>query len=272
MRQGVAACAVVLLSAASCSSGDPMVSPTGPSTVTVKTSDHAYDVPPSFSGGLVELTLDNSAGTESHEAQLIRLDEGKGLPDFRTAFAQGHPPDWAHLSGGPGPVEPGARAVYQGALPAGTYVLMCEVPSPDGQTHMAKGMLAEVTVTAGADGTLPEGDATISTSEFTFAGYEELSEGTQTVRVVNEGADHHHVVVFSLAPRKRLADALAFFEGKAASPIADRIGLVGGMAPGVEAARTLELARGQTYVLACFITDDNGTPHAFKGMVAEFTL
>lgn len=276
MRRSGWSCVVLMLVLGSCSDAgdvprrDDAAAARG-SKVTIRATEYTYDAPPTVRGGLVEITLDNSSGAESHEAEMIRLDPGKGIADLRAAFP-GHPPEWAHLSGGPGPVLPGKTAVFTGNLPAGLYVLMCQVPASDGRTHLEKGMLAQISITEGPNGVVPEGDATITATEFEFSGHERVTAGTQTVRVVNEGKNHHHFVVFSLVPRKKAADALAFFEGRSTeSPIAGRVGLVGTLAPGLSAARTLELVAGQTYILACFISDEAGTPHVSRGMIAEFT-
>jgi hypothetical protein len=58
------------------------------SEVTLKTNEYGYpDLPASFAGGLVEITLDNSAGNEAHEADLTLLTEGKTFEDYQASWA-----------------------------------------------------------------------------------------------------------------------------------------------------------------------------------------
>lgn len=279
MRRFVAQAALLGLALAACG-GDSTTTPkAGATKVTVKTSEYKFDAPATYKGGLVELTIDNTAGKESHEAEMIRLDPGKTLADLKAAMEhEGPPPAWQHAAGGPGPVLPGTTAVYTANVQAGTYVLVCHVPAPDGNAHLDKGMAAEVTVTEGTSGTLPAGDATVSTSEFKFTGVEGLKAGKQTVRFTNVGKQQHHVAIIALAPGKKVTDALAFFtavfSGKPPAgppPFTGFPGLVATMDPGFEGARTLELTAGTTYGFMCFIPDTDGTPHVAKGMMAELT-
>lgn len=275
MKRTIPFLAFLLLIAAAC--GDDATTPTstGPTKVTVTTAEYRFSLPATFKGGLVELTLDNTAGVESHEAGLVRLDPGKTLNDYRTALDQeGPPPTWTHAAGGPGPVAPGKKAVYAANMQAGTYALICHVPAPDGVDHYKKGMLAEATVTAGTNGSLPAADATITMTEFKFAGIENLKAGEQSVRVTNPGQQLHNVAVFALAPGKKAADVAAFFTPGAPPgppPFTALPGLVGAMEAGLEASRTLELESGVTYAFYCFMPDTDGTPHFAKGMVAEIT-
>ena len=247
------------------------------SAVTIKTREYNFQLPgTSFKGGLVELTLDNSAGKESHEVDLSRLDDGKTLADVQAAAnTDGPPPAWLHAAGGPGPVSPGETAVYTANLEPGTYVLQCHIPAPDGEEHSAKGMISEVKVTEGETGDLPEADLTIGADEFKFTGVDGLKKGDQTVKFENTGEQQHHAAILTLAPGKKVADVLAFFS--ATTPPAGPppfVGIPGFMStfgPGQEAVRTQSLEPG-TYAILCFIPDKDGVPHAAKGMAQEFTI
>jgi uncharacterized cupredoxin-like copper-binding protein len=273
MKRTVPFLALFLLFAAAC--GEDAKPITSVATkVTISTAEYRFTVPSTFKGGLVEITLDNSAGKESHEAGLTRLDSGKTLADFRAIDQDGPPPPWTHSAGGPGPVLPGKKAVYTTNLEAGTYTLICFVPAPDGVDHAKKGMLAETQVTAGTNGALPKADANITTTEFKFAGTENLKAGTQSVGVTNPGRQLHNIAVFVMAPGKKAPDVAAFFSATPPAgppPFTGIAGLVAPLAPGVAAVRTLELEKGVTYAFYCFVPDTDGTPHFVKGMVAEIT-
>ena len=243
-------------------------------TVTVKTSEYRFEMPATFAGGLVRLELDNTAGKESHEASLYRLDPGKKASDLVPALmSDGPPPTWAKAEGGPGPVLAGAKAVYTANLEPGTYAFTCFVPSPDGKNHMQKGMLGEATLSGGTKGDLPQADVTIGGTEFDFTGTEGLRSGSQTVKVVNQGKQEHFWAMAALAPGKNAQDVVKFFSGPPSGPppFTGFPGLVSSLLPGGEATRTLDLAPG-SYVMFCLVPDTDGTPHAAKGMLKQITV
>lgn len=275
--------AVLALVVGGCASDEPEEAApdeTGEDTaerVTFVTSEYAYNAPEEFEGGLVEIEIDNTGGKEPHEAELIRLSEGNTAADYMAAIQAGPPPAYAVPAGGPGPVDPGKKAVYTANLEPGNYMFVCHIPAPDGQEHMQKGMVGEATVTEGTSGDLPEADATVEFEEFAFVGTDQLQAGTQTVKAVNNGQQPHHMAMVTMAEGKTAEEVLAVLSGQAPPaggppPFTGLPGLVATMAPGAEATRTLELEAGNRYLFVCFIPDTDGTPHLAKGMTAELQL
>lgn len=252
--------------------------PAAVARVTFKTTEYAYNAPAEFRGGLVELELDNTAGQEPHEAELIRLTDGRTAADYLEATkTEGPPPAFAVPAGGPGPVDAGKKAVYTANLAAGNYMFVCHLPAPDGQEHLTKGMVGEARVSEGSEGTLPAADATISFEEFRFVGIEGLRAGTQTVKAVNKGTQPHHMAVVTLAQGKTAQEALGVLSGQTQPPAGPPPftgfpGFVATFAPGAEGTRTLELEAGKKYLFVCFIPDVDGVPHLAKGMQAELQL
>jgi uncharacterized cupredoxin-like copper-binding protein len=252
--------------------------PAEASRVTFKTIEYGYSSPPEFRGGLVEIELDNTGGNEPHEAQLILLEDGKTAADYLKAIeTAGPPPAFGVPAGGPGPVDPGKKAVYTGNLAAGSYVFICNVSAPDGKEHFTKGMVGEAKVSEGTEGALPKADATLSFEEFRFIGVEGLRAGTQTVKAVNKGQKPHHMAVLTLAEGRTAQEALGVLSGQTPPnagppPFTGYPGFVATFAPGAEATRTLELEAGKTYLFVCFIPDVDGIPHLAKGMQAELQL
>lgn len=248
------------------------------SEVTFKTREYSFDTPSEIKGGLTSIVLDNSAGKESHEAEMIRLEEGKTLQDLQAASGPA-PPSFARPAGGPGPVLAGKRATYTAVLEPGTYALVCHVPAPDGKEHLEKGMAKQIRVTQGESGQIPRGDVTIGATEFDFTGTEGLKSGNQTVRVENQGQQPHHWALVALARGKTTMDLAAFFQPpqpgaappQGPPPFTGFPGLVATLPPGGSAARTLELQPG-TYALVCFFPDTDGTPHAAKGMLKQIEI
>ena len=255
-------------------SGDASGEEAEASKVTVKTAEFAFLFPSTtIKGGLVELTVDNTAGKEPHEVGLARLEAGKTLADVKAASPDAAPSSDAQ--GGPGPVLPGKTAVYTGNLPAGTYVVSCNVPLPDGTSHADNGMITEIKIESGEDGDIPEGDVTVEARDFDFTNLDKLKAGKQTVRVENTGKEDHFWALFALAPGKTAADLGAFFGGQAPPgppPFTGLPGLVSTLPAGGKAARTLELTPGTTYVMTCLIESPDGQSHAQKGMTKEFKI
>ncbi|MGH2773040.1 MAG: hypothetical protein ACRDIU_07895 [Actinomycetota bacterium] len=255
------------------------------SKVTFKLREFAFDVPKSFKGGLVEILMDNSAGKESHEAEMTLLSDGKTVKDLQEHYKNTEaPPEWAKPYGGSGPVLAGKQATYTANLPEGTYALVCHVPSPsDGTAHLEKGMVSEVKVEKGEDGELPESDLTIDGAEkeengkttFSFDGIEDLKAGEQTVKMTVTSKQPHFFALTELQEGKTPEDVLKFFssEGPPSGPppFGNFPGLAATMLPGQESTRTLDLEPG-TYVMFCLIPDTDGTPHAAKGMLQKIEI
>src|SRR6266536_3082304 len=72
---------------------------TSPATVTITATDFKLDLPSQIPAGAVTLHLINH-GKELHQAQIIRLEDGKTVADFAKAMQKnGPPPSWAKWVG-----------------------------------------------------------------------------------------------------------------------------------------------------------------------------
>ncbi|HEX2171839.1 MAG TPA: hypothetical protein VHL09_05290, partial [Dehalococcoidia bacterium] len=150
-------------------------------------------------------------------------------------------------------------------------------PSPDGTPHVVKGMVRPLTVTSPA-GPAPEPRAAVTISGFDF-GYRvtpDLTGGdNQTIKFVNEGQQHHEVLVIRLAEGKSIHDfATAPEAGTAAGPPPGvPLGGITGLEPGQAAYFVGSFAPGR-YGLICFLNDErgDGAPNYTKGMLTEFTV
>jgi hypothetical protein len=284
-RRWILTASVILLLLGGCATvGERRATPTTKAkklqrpVLTLKTTEYRFDAPATHQGGLVTIKLDNTQGTEAHEAELIRLDEGRKTADYLTSVAQNQPPAFAHPAGGPGPVLPGKTALYNANVPAGSYIFVCHVPAPDNQEHLTKGMVFEIRLTNGQEGSLSRADATVRASEFQFTGAEAFESSSQTVKVVNDGQQPHNFGLVSLAPGKKATDLIPYLVPPGtpfppgAPPFTGFNGLVATVAPGEEATRTLELAPSTSYALICFVPDIDGTPHFAKGMIQQVDI
>lgn len=107
-------------------------------------TDYAIDAPDTVSSGSV-LTVHNDAGREHHEMIVAHLDQGATFADVVDAITAGTPPPITPV-GGIQALPPGDTQALQLRTEPGRYILMCEIPSPDGIPHHAKGMVRELTV------------------------------------------------------------------------------------------------------------------------------
>src|SRR2546422_3952542 len=200
-----AACAVAC--------GRPAPRAAGPSLVTITATDYAFGVPDTLPAGLTTFRLVNQ-GKELHHANLVRLGDGKTVADFQAGIAaamKSHapPPSWMAFVGGPNAVTLGDTGVATQMLEPGSYVFVCWIPSLDGVSHVMKGMIHSLVVTAGAApapaAAEPAADATIKLTDYDFQLSQPLTAGKHVVRVENIGAQAHEVVIAALCPGKTLA-------------------------------------------------------------------
>jgi hypothetical protein len=252
---------------------------TAPNTVHLIAKDYSFDAPAQISAGLTTLHLMNQ-GKELHQAQLIKLTEGKTFEDFTAALKamkpNTPPPSWVVFAGGPNAAAPGGTAETTQLLEAGNYVLTCFIPSADGVPHAMKGMVRGLVVTpsTAAPAAEPTATTTMTLADYKFDLATPLKSGQNVVRVENSADQPHEVVLFKLAPGKTMKDFQAWLpvSNKGAMPPAMPMGGVVGLSKGQHATFNANLDAGD-YVLVCFLEDaKDGKPHFLHGMVQEFKI
>mgnify|MGYP003693673509 CR=1 FL=1 len=178
-----------------------------PTMLTITATDYAFELPAQVPAGVVTIHLVNN-GKEIHQAQLVRLEDGKTAADFTEAMeAEGPPPTWIKFVGGPNAAVPGGSVDGSVALSQGNYVVLCFIPSPDMKPHMMKGMIHpfEVTAQAGAADHLSGETDTLTVTEYAFTQTPTLTPGHHTILVRNAGAQDHEVVLVKLPPGVTIA-------------------------------------------------------------------
>lgn len=115
--------------------------------VDVTMSDYTWTMSTPVTAGKHTLKYSGAAGSQPHEAVLVRLQPGKTAKDFL---------DWAMKMSGPPPIEslggipalqPGTANYQEVEFTAGNYALVCFVPdAKDGQPHALHGMVKEFAV------------------------------------------------------------------------------------------------------------------------------
>ncbi len=119
----------------------------------------------------------------------------------------------------------------------------------------------------------PEANAvTITAGDFSFAGQDSLTPGTNAITLTNTGAQVHHLQFVKLdgehTVEEVLTDLAASEETGQFPAYATFTGGVGQVAPGGEAGTVADLEAGN-YILLCFVPDPaDNVPHFAKGMAA----
>jgi hypothetical protein len=251
---------------------DPKPAPAKPSVLRIVARDFAYDLPASVPSGPVRIELVNH-GQNLHHAQLVRLEQGKTLRDLASFPHDAPPPSWVVMVGGPGAVGPGDSSAVFETLPPGNYAVLCFIPSADNIPHVAMGMAAGFTVTpSGTRASMPKAETTVRLVDFGFAPSGAFHAGRQIIRVVNDAAQPHEIVIFQLLPGKTPSDLFQWQMTLQGPPPARLIGGTVGLSQSGEALVDVTLEPGD-YVFTCFIPDaKDGKPHFMHGMSLPFTV
>ncbi len=247
----------------------------------------SFDVPSEATGGLVEMTVTND-GEAPHEAGLVYADDGHTTDEILEVISsEGAPPEWLHGAGGVGRLDPGESGTAILNLEPADYLL---IDIPEG--GKAPPGTAELTVSGGEEGDLPETDATItaaeletgsdSTEEESGGKPEEeydwetsgLVAGENEVTFVSEGEDAlHHIIAVPIVGDATFEDVQAEFASKQQGPPktvdfenGDETAVFDGETSGVV---DLNLEAGR-YALICFFSDKGEkTPHFQEGLFDE---
>jgi hypothetical protein len=245
------------------------------SPITVTATDFKLDMPATIPGGAVSFRLVNT-GKELHQAQIVRLEQGKTVADLKKAMNhESPPPPWLRFVGGPNGIAPGQEATSMSSLVPGSYALICLIPSPDGVSHLTKGMIQPFEVSAGgAEAALPVASDTVRLNEYDFVSARPITPGRHTFLVTNGGQQPHELVLLRLAPGKTVKDfgAWATTGGMKGPPPAIPLGGVAIIDQGGSGVFTVDLTPGD-YGLMCFVPDTkDGKPHLMHGMMKQITV
>ncbi len=126
--------------------GEPLATKAPHSAGDIRLSDFNITVP-TLTAGHQTLRLVND-GPQTHEAQLVRLNDGVTAEQFLGALspdATSPPP--GVLLGGTGALSPGLENYWSVAFTPGKYLLVCFVPdTASGVPHVMKGMVREFSI------------------------------------------------------------------------------------------------------------------------------
>jgi hypothetical protein len=228
-----------------------------------------FKVPATARAGAVKITFTNSTKHDM-DGQMARVE---GEHSDREVLAQlanakeGRPvASWFKAAGGVGFVEPGSAHSVTQLLEPGTYYVVGGDAAP-------KGELAAFEVKAGAEAELPATDATVTATEYRFAG-RGLKAGSNKVELRNRGKEWHHFLAAQMKPEATIEDVRKFLmTEKGEPPFASEEGADSAvMEGGASQVVNLDLKPGK-YAFFCYIADrKGGPPHVAKGMISEVTV
>jgi hypothetical protein len=274
MRPRLALLASLALAAACQTQAVP---PGRPRVITITATDYAFGAPDTIVAGMTTFKLVNQ-GKEPHQAVIVGASD-HSFAELEAGALGTDPrlPDWLVFPAGPGVAVGGDSSNATAHIPAGNYLIACFIPSPDGQVHVAKGMVRRLVVVPAPAGTVaaaePMADVTVTLADYSFTLSQPLTAGTHTIRVENRGPQVHELAIEQLGPGKTLADwrRWAAAGAKGMGPSKPLGGFIG---PNVGAVGwvTVTLTPGR-YLLTCYVPDaKDGKPHVMHGMVQEITV
>lgn len=245
--------------------------------ITITTKDFAFDMPESISTGYVDVIVVNN-GTEDHQAQFVRLNDGVTLDQFKDALKKG--PEAAlplvTTAGGISAVKPGQNQEITLNLAEGQHAALCFLAGKDNVPHTEKGMIEYFKVTGPSNVgqvSAPKADIDVVLKDFTFGLPNTIKSGPHTYKVTNKGPQPHEMAMMKLAPGKTIDDVKAALQSQAGGPPpGDFVGGAGALAPGSSAWLKISLEPGN-YVAVCFVPDPaSGKAHAELGMITAFSV
>ena len=284
---------------------------------TVKLSADGLELPDEIAGGVVEVTVESDL--EEPEVNFTKVATGTSEADFRAAIASatsgGEIPALLEATAGVTGFGEGGELTQTIQLPEGDYFAWADPVDPEeegeaegeggtettaaeaaeeggedgeeGGPNPAAFLVAQLEVTAGEDGELPDTGSSITARDYSFD--VKVKAGGDKFTFRNEGPEQvHHVVLmnFGKIDPKVVEENLVEFletEGEGEPPAAlegldmEKLFSTGGsgvFTPGLGGTANATFESGNTYAAICFIQDRGGSPpHVFsKGMRTVFTV
>lgn len=242
--------------------------------VTVTAYDFAFDAPASIPAGLTTFKLVNR-GPELHHVQLVRIEEGHTFQELAAMDVEaGPPPAWIRFVGGPNAPLPGAGSQATLNLEPGSYAVLCLIPSADGVLHMMKGMARPLTVTPveNAVPAAPAPEVRITLRDYSYELAPQIPAGRRTIRVDNQAAQPHELIVVRLAPGRTAQEMASWIMKMEGPPPGAPIGGTSLLGQGASNDVTIDFQPGE-YAFLCMVPDAaDGKPHVMHGMVRQVTV
>ena len=254
--------------------------------VEVTLDDYSFTMPDTLPAGAVRIEATN-VGAEDHEVSFARVIDGATVADVVAAAEESDSAADVLLDfhGGPTSVRPGATETVEVDLPAGTYLVLDFIPSPDGTPHIDLGMFKVVTVggathtgsapdsVAAAELAVDDVEATIELFEYGFT-ISDGFDGQGRVLVTNSGEQAHDLSIYRLGESGSYDEFLFTVSGEGwlDPALYPGYGGISAIEPGAAAVVELQLEPGE-YAIACFVPDTGDRrPHLKHGMIQPLTI
>jgi hypothetical protein len=259
---------VTVMACASAEKPVEAAAPAAPVVVHVTANEYTFTAPDTIASGVTTFHLMNG-GIEAHHVFLVKLT----MAEFAKMGGEGSPPADLLVAGGANAAMPGGTAEATMDLQPGEYTLVCGIPAPDGQPHMAKGMMRSLVVTQGSStAVLPATDITLKLTDYDFQFSTPLTAGRHVVRIENAGLQMHEMVMVKLAPGKTAMDFAKWAEKPNGPPPGAAVNGGAPMTVGVVNTVVMDLTPGE-YALICFLGDmKDQRPHLMHGMIKQLTI
>jgi hypothetical protein len=265
----------------------PAAGAAGSNTLSVTAGEYVYQLKGAPKSGWTEIDFKNS-GVENHMLAMIKLKAGVTAKQLKaaaiaqsdTAFAKVADPkgDPNGVSGVPQLLGPGQQTSTMTQLPAGHYGILCFVPAPDGQPHVAHGMVKVFDVSSGKSSLKPptDGVQAVTLTDTAIQAPPGNAGRQLSLKVTNSGTTPHSLAFVKVNAGQTL-DAVksyfdAFFNGQ--PPAGDPPGLIAGgvsdISPGGVAYVTQSLAPGHYGYVST--SGDSPNDDYAKGMHGEFDV
>jgi hypothetical protein len=219
--------------------------------VEVELSEYAFGMTGDITGGTVTFRTVNK-GDLPHEVAFGAIEGNRTMEDIEKALRSRRPPDWFEDIAGIPVVSPGVTTSMTRELEEGQYIFLCFLPTPEGKPHVAEGMVRVFSVEGVSDAEPPEPDLTITANDDGFD-VPEITAGTHTIQLVNDGTKSHEFAFVSYEPGKTEDDLNEWFgtgfktEAPALFP-----GGMQSIGPGESVIVEMTFESGRTYTLEDF--------------------
>jgi hypothetical protein len=215
LRGAVALCCAFVLVACGEESGGGNESGGAPAApeaniVDVELTEYAFGMTGDITGGTITFQVANK-GEIPHEVAFGAIEGDRTTEDIEKALQGGRPPKWFKDIAGIPVLSPGVTASMTRELDPGQYVFLCFLPTPGkGHPHAFEGMWRLFEVDGSSGVAPPEPDLTITASEDGFD-VPDISAGTHTIELVNDGTKAHEFAFVSYEPGKTEKDLDKWF-------------------------------------------------------------
>lgn len=247
------------------------------SNITIIARDNVFDMPGTFPGGTVEVTLVN-LGRLPHQAQLARLNNNASQAQVTNALKKGEQALFPLVTfeGGPGAVFAGQSQVVRLNLPSGHYIALCLVRDSDNISHAAKGMYRFFTVSGSATPTpspeQPRTNGRVALIDSAIRLPSTIRSGPIILGVRNHGKQPHELALLSLKNGKTEHDVTTFLQNPRGTPPFIYVGGMAALSPGLSGWINLNLPRGEYVALCTLPNATSGKPLYSMGMATPFTV